>query len=92
MALQMMLFHQGEQHVIDVRNIEETEEIFFMSKKITLSMEELRTGQKVIYGDWGQRLEDDTPVEAMVIVGPDVTCEKALKLLREEIERRLVER
>ena len=86
MGLEITIHINGKQYVEPVKLVDSDDELFFMEKRIKLSCEELSNGRRVLYGDWGRKLDDGTPDESMVIVGADTKFNAAAKLLRANIE------
>lgn len=77
----------GRKSEHEMENILPEEEKFFRDHGVKISIEELTTGQTVVYADYGAVLEDGTPDEIVFIVQVGMTCEVAMSLLRQKIEK-----
>lgn len=80
----------GTKKTIEVKRVDAQDAEWFNQHNVRISMEEISTGQIVIYGDYGRKLVDGTPIEELVMGHPNrVTCEQLLHRLREQIEESL---
>lgn len=79
----------GEKQIITMTEIDQEDADFFINKGYTVSMEELRTGQIVLYSPNGQYMdgvEADEEDEEIYIVPEGQGCREAMKELRKLVE------
>jgi len=76
----------GKQEIIEIKDVAVEDKEYFVKNNIDISMEELSTGVKVVYADWGNRMTDGTPKESMVFSRDNETCASTLKRLRLVVE------
>ena len=78
----------GRQEVITVTEITDDDALWFTQHNVKLSMEELRTGAKVIYADYGN------PDEEAIVVsmpGRERPCIEMMTELRKQTETSLAQ-
>lgn len=80
----------GQQTVVDVRNVYEEDETFFSEHSVKISMEEL-AGDFIVYADTGYENEDGDP-EEFIEIACGRSCEEVMKALRVSCEEFLQER
>jgi len=68
----------GRQEKSEVTRIRQATVDYFTEHEVKLSLEQLMTGQHVLYGDFGRRSEDGEPVEAVYIAKDGESCEDSL--------------
>lgn len=78
----------GRVEFIDVTEINEEDEVWFVEHNAKLSLEQLMNGQNVAYADIGLIDEEGEPKEAIEI-SRDRSCRETLAALREQCERML---
>lgn len=80
----------GTQSEAVIRDIDAEDADFFNENSVKISMEQIMTGEAVIYADYGMLDEDGDPVEEMVMVDMNTTTvREALKGLRMLVENML---
>ena len=86
MPIEVTLFipPNAEQHVIQVTDVTDEDAAWFTENKIIISMEELRSGAKVIYGKYG--VNDN---QECMVVGMNKTCKSMLSELRSFVQKEL---
>lgn len=73
----------GRKAEIQCKNVYPADEHYFITNNIKLSMEELSTGEIVVYAHYGN--DDDELIEFAGIK----TCEETLSVLRKRLEKKL---
>lgn len=76
----------GDQSVIEVKDITADDATWFIANNVKISMENLRTGDRAIYADWGKKYPDGEPIEEMVISNRR-SCKEMMSDLRILTER-----
>lgn len=69
----------GQQEEIEVTNIYPEDEQWFIENQVKISMEELRTGEFAVYGDYGAE-------EEVMELDMGRSCHEVMKALRHRIE------
>lgn len=90
--MQVTFYHKpsGRKEVLNVFNVYPEDEAFFKKNNIAVSMEEIGDNQYALYADCGFVTEDGDEDEVMSIA-INISCEEALRNLRQECERELAE-
>jgi hypothetical protein len=68
----------GRKTVKNITNILHEDADFFIRNNLKVSMEELNSGQFVIYSTTGKQMEDSEDDEVIHIVNPGQSCEDAM--------------
>lgn len=76
---------KGKKRVIDMRNLHDDDEAFFLKHDVKISLEESPTIGFIVYADYGVRDPEGGPVEAVEIsYGRD--CHTTMHALRLKVE------
>ena len=83
MPIEVTLFipPKGEQHVIQVTDVTDEDAAWFTENKIIISMEELSSGAKVVYGKFGVNEHQEC-----LVIGMNKTCKSMLSELRSIVQ------
>lgn len=76
----------GQQEIIEIMKVRPEDEAYIETHDIKLSLEELSTGDIVIYFDYGATLEDGTPNEWLEFA-KGRSCEDTIAAGVEEVKR-----
>lgn len=90
MSIEATLFilPNGQQRSITITKVTPEDEAWFKANAAKLSLEELRTGEVVMYADIGMRTREGDEVEAIEVAGSR-TCSETLAALRKQCEEML---
>ena len=83
MPIEVTLFipPNAEQHVIQVTDVTDEDAAWFTENKIIISMEELSSGAKVVYGKFGVNEHQEC-----LVVSMNKTCKSMLSELRSIVQ------
>ena len=83
MPIEVTLFipPNGEQHVIQVTDVTDEDAAWFIENKIIISMEELSSGAKVVYGKFGVNEHQEC-----LVISMNKTCKSMLSELRSIVQ------
>lgn len=79
----------GKKIVIAVENISDDDCKFFEENKLSVSMEQISNGNKVLYSTTGIFDENGEEIEKTYIVPENEACEVSFSKLRELVEKEL---
>ena len=71
------------EHVMD--QIRDEDAAWLGEMGITISLEDLRTGQIVVYGEYGHLTEEKEPIEVMYLVPDGERCIESMQKLCERL-------
>lgn len=88
MTLPFIMFTppNAKQTALEMREITPEDKAWYKENNIKVSMEEIPTGEIVIYADYGAKTEDDEPDEMLYIVPKGEKCKESMSKLRAKIE------
>ena len=71
---------------VTIKNIRQEDAKFFIEGNLFVSMEDLMTGDVVLYSETGMSDEDGEEIEVMYLVPQGESCEDAMSELRKLVE------